>query len=425
MAAAEESPGSTLSDIDSDEFDEDPKFEARSRDDTISVTDSHSASTPQLMPPLKRRRTGPSAYDHATPTTIGEDVRAPPSPSGSISSDTSGEVPNSPSFANLGPTHPLSTAYAAHQANPDDPDAADTAQVTRCLWEGCEQSEQGNMDNLVNHIHDEHIGLRQKRYSCEWENCNRKGMPHASGYALRAHMRSHTKEKPFYCALPECDRSFTRSDALAKHMRTVHETEALRPSDPIPKNHSEALAREAGKANGGLKRIKLILNNGEKPKPVISDPPPLPVGDVKNEEGEGEPIDVDDVPFQLPVPLDYYPPDVATQLDGHDLSMPPSQLCRLLRRQVHWAEQEGKQLDKDIEHAFAESDAENASSLMLLINESKGDKARRAGWKQTEQLLDAVLDKEIRDTLKKYGGDVQIADDADPWALVKGIEHLG
>ena len=35
----------------------------------------------------------------------------------------------------------------------------------------------------------------------------------------------------------ECDRSFTRSDALAKHMRTVHETEALRPSDPIPKSH--------------------------------------------------------------------------------------------------------------------------------------------------------------------------------------------
>jgi hypothetical protein len=35
----------------------------------------------------------------------------------------------------------------------------------------------------------------------------------------------------------ECDRSFTRSDALTKYMRTVHETEALRPSDPVPKSH--------------------------------------------------------------------------------------------------------------------------------------------------------------------------------------------
>lgn len=60
----------------------------------------------------------------------------------------------------------------------------------------------GDMDALVEHIHKDHIGARQKKYACEWEDCNRKGMPHASGYALRAHMRSHTREKPFYCALP-------------------------------------------------------------------------------------------------------------------------------------------------------------------------------------------------------------------------------
>jgi uncharacterized Zn-finger protein len=58
------------------------------------------------------------------------------------------------------------------------------------------------MDNLVEHLHDDHIGTRQKKYSCEWSDCTRKGIPHASGYALRAHMRSHTREKPFYCTLP-------------------------------------------------------------------------------------------------------------------------------------------------------------------------------------------------------------------------------
>ncbi|PHH60088.1 hypothetical protein CDD81_2132 [Ophiocordyceps australis] len=134
-----------------------------------------------------------------------------------LSSDTSGDIPSSPLNARL-----------------DEEDFQE--QVTVCDWDGCPVGDIGNMDRLVEHIHNSHIENRQKKYTCEWRSCNRKGLPHASGYALKAHMRSHTREKPFYCYLPECDRSFTRSDALAKHMRTVHETEALRPSDPVPKS---------------------------------------------------------------------------------------------------------------------------------------------------------------------------------------------
>lgn len=424
--AAEDSPGSPLSDIDSDEFTEDPKFD---RDDTISVTDSHSASTPLPMPPAKRRRTGASTYDHATPrsATTGADdaLHAPASPSGSISSDTSGDVPNSPSFAHLGPTHPLSTAYAASQANPDDPDAADTAQVTRCLWSDCPEPEQGNMDNLVNHIHTVHIGQRQKKYSCEWDGCSRKGMPHASGYALRAHMRSHTREKPFYCALPECDRSFTRSDALAKHMRTVHETEALRPSDPVPKNHSQSLVGSGNGTgpNGGLKRIKLIVNNGDKPRSAISDPPPLPTNQIKNEDGEGE-IDVDSMPFEMPISLEYYPTDISVQLDENDLSLPPSQWFRLLRRQVHWAEQEGKQLEKDLGLAQSASDVEKSRYTNQSAHEMKSDKNRSLGWKETEAVLDTVLGTEVDRVWKMFTGQTTTPDDADPWTLVRGMEGL-
>ncbi|RCI15095.1 hypothetical protein L249_6828 [Ophiocordyceps polyrhachis-furcata BCC 54312] len=134
-----------------------------------------------------------------------------------VSSDTSGDIPSSPINARL-----------------DEEDFQE--QVTVCDWDGCPVGDLSNMDRLVEHIHNSHIENRQKKYTCEWKSCNRKGLPHASGYALKAHMRSHTREKPFYCYLPECDRSFTRSDALAKHMRTVHETEALRPSDPVPKS---------------------------------------------------------------------------------------------------------------------------------------------------------------------------------------------
>lgn len=130
---------------------------------------SYDESSPSASPAPPRRAS----------TTISSH---PPSPSpSSISSDTSGSVPGSPGLD-------------AH-----DEDAHE--QVTICRWDGC-GSDLGNMDSLVKHIHDEHIGTRKATYACQWDDCTRKGMSHASGYALRAHMRSHTKEKPFYCSLP-------------------------------------------------------------------------------------------------------------------------------------------------------------------------------------------------------------------------------
>lgn len=100
-----------------------------------------------------------------------------------VSSDTSGDIPSSPVNARL-----------------EEEDFQE--QVTVCDWDGCPAGDQGDMDKLVEHIHNSHIENRQKKYTCEWKTCNRKGLPHASGYALKAHMRSHTREKPFYCYLP-------------------------------------------------------------------------------------------------------------------------------------------------------------------------------------------------------------------------------
>ncbi|KAF4596600.1 hypothetical protein EYR38_007987 [Pleurotus pulmonarius] len=67
-----------------------------------------------------------------------------------------------------------------------------------------------------------HIGVHKSSYSCEWATCTRRGLAQTSRFALISHIRSHTGEKPFICSLPECDKSFTRSDALAKHMRLQH-----------------------------------------------------------------------------------------------------------------------------------------------------------------------------------------------------------
>ncbi|KAJ3556750.1 hypothetical protein NPX13_g10070 [Xylaria arbuscula] len=190
-----------------------------------------------ILPPSKRQKLGDgsraSSSLHIDPEPEPEPEPEHDIDDGDISSDTSGDVPNSPINAKL-----------------DEDEFQE--QVTLCAWDGCRAGDLGNMDKLVEHIHNDHIESRQKKYTCEWIGCSRKSLAHASGYALKAHMRSHTREKPFYCYLPECDRAFTRSDALAKHMRTVHETEALRPSDPVPKSMQHGSEKKGNK-------LKIIL----------------------------------------------------------------------------------------------------------------------------------------------------------------------
>ena len=155
-------PGSPLSILSSDAFEGEEEHERMAA----------------LMPPAKRQKLRDSS--HATPVPQLEDDAL-----STISSDTDSDIP----------PHPISQAL-----RPDDDENHE--QVTVCSWEDCKAGDLGNMDALVDHIHNEHIESRQKRYTCEWVNCSRKSKPHASGYALKAHMRSHTREKPFYCVLP-------------------------------------------------------------------------------------------------------------------------------------------------------------------------------------------------------------------------------
>lgn len=86
-----------------------------------------------------------------------------------------------------------------------------------CEWSDCKEWFL-DLSDLVTHLN-EHIGFKKGEYSCEWAGCNRKGVSQTSRFSLIAHVRSHTGERPFDCPIPECDKSFTRSDALAKHQK--------------------------------------------------------------------------------------------------------------------------------------------------------------------------------------------------------------
>ncbi|CAN6628743.1 hypothetical protein TRVA0_011S03400 [Trichomonascus vanleenenianus] len=144
----------------------------------------------------------------------------------------SSDVPSSPvkkEVAEKPASSPISSdSYGSAPGSDDSSDEVGHPRTLVCRWDGCHKL-QPDLVTFVNHLQDDHFGTRKSKYYCEWEDCPRKGIVQPSRFALVSHMRSHTGEKPFYCTVPECDRNFTRSDALAKHMRTVHETEALRP----------------------------------------------------------------------------------------------------------------------------------------------------------------------------------------------------
>jgi hypothetical protein len=123
-------------------------------------------------------------------------------------------------------------------------------------------------------------------------------------------------------------------------MRTVHETEALRPSDPVPKHHSSNPQNKTQRLRitlGG----KMSKENGKEEPATQSPTSPMTAA-------QSEFDDPNDIFYTRDTATDTWLPNFPSDITftARELDLPAKELASLLQYQVEWALETSESLKK-------------------------------------------------------------------------------
>jgi hypothetical protein len=153
-------------------------------------------------------------------------------------------------------------------------------------------------------------------------------------------------------------------------MRTVHETEALRPSDPVPKHHSAFPKNQFQRLRLVMKSANGSGGDGKGPESPLS-------GASVNGSSAGpllnevvyttDPNDASQYAVSFPADVTFAPEERA---------MPADQLYELLRQQLLWAQEDAEEIKRDAEALERQHRQAWAAKELALENVKEAEAAR-------------------------------------------------